>query len=91
MKESEGTKQPLLYKDKKGISDEQGPHPEKGGEFLELIHPVLPDEQRQRIDRVMQMIKMVEVMGNAEKAAHDKTSGMRKSKEAANNNEQSEK
>lgn len=82
-----------LYKDKKGISDEQGAAPlKKAGEFLELIHPVLPDEQRQRIDRVMQMIKMVEVMGNAEKAAHDKNKRNEEiKKEAANNNEQSEK
>ena len=38
------------------------------------------------------MIKMVEVMGNAEKAAHDKNKRNEEiKKEAANNNEQSEK
>lgn len=57
-----------LYKNNRTLAGEQKLSPvETAGELLKIIHPVLPNEQKEKASKAMQVIKMMEAVGAADK------------------------
>ena len=57
-----------LYKNNITLAGEQKQSPiESAGEVLKVIHPVLPKEQKVKANKAMQVLKMIEAMGAADK------------------------
>jgi len=56
-------------------------------EFLRVIQPILPEEQKIRIDKAMKVMKMIEVMGNKEEDKEGKINLTKKEEEKTNERE----
>lgn len=61
-----------LYQNNRALASDQRQSPiESAGEFLKVIRPILPQEQKEKADKAVQVMKMIDVMASADKLTRD--------------------